>query len=144
MQNYYSRKARGQNTVHKQWPVTVHSTVPQQNHWSYYCFRLKRYSPEGKSISPPVISAVSWSDPRLPPAIKGTLLLSLQQAKILSPLPGLNFVNTSRGLSLVNRMTLFFSLPLVYIYIYIYIFIYILLLDLFKSAKIFFYLSWER
>ena len=111
MQSYYSRKARGQNTVHKQWPVTVHSTVPQQNHWSYYCFRLKRYSPEGKSISLPMIPAVFWMDPRLPPSIKGSLFLSLQQAQ-LSQLPQSFLLCTQKYF--VIRMALLFTLPLVY------------------------------
>ena len=48
---HYSRKARGQNTVHKQWPATVHSnSAPDRIIEVTICFRLKRYSLEVKAI----------------------------------------------------------------------------------------------
>ena len=49
----FSRKAGGTN--HYSWTVTVtvHQTVPRQNHSDYYCFRWKRNSPSIKAIYSP-------------------------------------------------------------------------------------------
>ena len=53
MQSHYSGKARGQDTVHKQWPVNVHSTVPQTESLSYYLLSVEKNLPSVKANYPP-------------------------------------------------------------------------------------------
>ena len=51
IQNHYSRKARGQDTVHKQWPVTVHSnSTPDRIMKLLFAFGWQDNSPEVKAI----------------------------------------------------------------------------------------------
>ena len=82
VQSYYS-----QNIVHEQRPLLFTQQCLDRIIEVTIYFRLKRYSPKSKSSLPSVIFAISWTDPRLPPAIKGTLYFSLQQVflGLLSP-----------------------------------------------------------
>ena len=92
MQKYYSRKARGQITVHKQWPVTVHSnSAPDRIIEVTICFRLKRYSPEVKAIYLP------WFQ-QTPEGIQGSL--HLYKASLASVFSRLHFYPHNRSLNL--------------------------------------------
>ena len=69
MQKYYSRKARGQNTVHKQWPVIVHSnSAPDRIMKLLFAFGWQDNSPEVKAIYLPWFQLIFWR-------IQGSLLL---------------------------------------------------------------------
>ena len=72
------QKSRGTN--HYSWTVTVtvHQTVPQQNHLVYCLLSAEKKFTRGKSISPSVIPAIFWRMQGFLQSIKGTLSLILQ------------------------------------------------------------------
>ena len=133
IQNYYSRKARGQNTVHKQWPITVQ--YPRKNHEVTICFRLTWQFTRSKSNLPSVIPAIFWR-------IQGSLLLykaSLASVFLRLTTADIDLPQTLYGRHLSPEYSLrqIFHIPYIYIYIYSlysflsYIFTYV---QLFKAS----------
>ena len=72
------QKSKGTN--HYSWTVTitVHQTVPQQNHSVYCLLSTENKFTRGKNNSPSVILAISWRIQVFLQSIKGTLSLILQ------------------------------------------------------------------
>ena len=73
------QKSRGTN--HYSWTVTItiHQTVPQQNHSVYCLLSAEKNFTRGKSNSPSVIPTIPWRIQGFLQSIKGTLSFILQQ-----------------------------------------------------------------